>query len=318
MLQPAPEKLSLPEIRHKEFNVIRLSIVLAALAAAICLAGSAQAAADTAVAKKDGMIFTIEDLGAYWLRNLGKDGLIDFFQMMVVYQEGLKKGLAPTEAEKSEFIDKTMGRDIYNQFKQLYSAKSIDLLVDYTIVSAKYETFLRDKIAREKNITVTEEDARSYFFNNISQFQLPEGVYLSIISVDNRQQAEAVLGRLRGGENFSDVAREVNMDEQMRAARGEIGPYRKGDGLPDPIEQAAFTLQAGQFSEIVKGQNYHIVFVHERIPEVSPGFDDIKEQLQIDLRESRIDPHYVEEISALMERELPRFTIEAELFRPVE
>ena len=297
---------------------MKLTLTVLAVLAALATAPCAFAASETAIAQKDGMTFTVEDLSAYWLRNLGKDGLLDFFQMMTVYQEGLKEGLAPTEAERSEFIEKTMSRDIFNQFKQLFSEKSINQLVDYTIVTSKYETWLREKIAREQSIMVTEEDARSYFFANVSQFQLPEGVYLSIISVDNRPQAEAVLERLKKGENFNDVAGEVNMDTEMRAARGEIGPYRKGDGLPQPIEDAAFQLAPNQYSDIIKGQNYHIVFVQQRLPEVSPGFDDVKEELQIDLREARIDPFYIDAINKLMERELPRFNIQAELFRPEE
>jgi hypothetical protein len=313
---PADSAGSIRRFTTKEFALRKTLLLLLCICALLMPAGAAIAASETPVASKDGMTFSVEDLGAYWLRNLGKEGLLDFFQMMIVYQEGLKEGLAPTEAERKEFIDKTMGPDIFQQFKQLFSEKTVNQLVEYTIVTAKYETWLRDKIAREQNITVTEEDARSYFFGNIDQFQLPEGVYLSIISVDNRPQAEAVIGRLKKGENFNDIAGEVNMDSEMRAARGEIGPYRKGDGLPQPIEDAAFQLLPNQYSDIIKGQNYHIVFVQQKLPEVSPGFDDVKEELQIDMRESRIDPFYIEAINKLMERELPRFNIQAELFKP--
>ena len=297
----------------KLYTLIAFSLLMVLLAGA-----AAQAADTTPVASKDGTTFTLEDLNVYWLRNLGKDGLLDFFQTMVVYQEGLKQGLKPSEQEVSDFINNTMGQDIYSQFKQLYSDRAVRQLVDYTLVTSKYEMWLRDKLRREKNITVTEQEANQYFLSNIDLFHLPEGVYISIISVDNQTQADAVLGRLRGGENFNDLAGEVNMDPDMRAARGEIGVYRKGDGLPEPLENAAFALGDGQFSDIIKGQNYHIVFCHKHYPEVAPAFADVKEQLMLDMVEAKIDPYYIDELNALMERELPRFNIQANLFRPDE
>lgn len=288
-------------------------------AAALCatlLYGSALAAPDSPVAAKDGQVYTLEDLGIYFLRMLGKDGLLDYLQSMVVYQEGLKQGLKPTDTEISEFVQKTMGPEVYAQFKQLFSEKSVRQLIEYTIVNSKYEDWLRKKVRTEKKITVTEAEAKEYFLSHISEFHLPEGVYLSIISVDNKTQADAVLDRIDKGEDFNAVAGEVNMDAKMRAARGEIGTYRKGDGLPQPLEDSAFKLKDGQHSAIIKGQNYHILFCHKRIPEVSPEFEEIKEQLQQDMIEAKIDPYYNEEMDKLMARELPRFEIKAELFQP--
>jgi foldase protein PrsA len=298
---------------------VKLIYTLCAMVLAFTLlTGAALAADSTPVASKDGTSFTLEDLNIYWLRNLGKDGLLDFFQTMVVYQEGLKQNLKPTDQEVSDFINKTMGQDIYTQFKQLYSERAVHQLVEYTLVTAKYETWMRDKLRKEKNITVTEQEANQYFLEHIDQFHKPEGVWISIISVDNQTQADAVIARLDKGENFNDVAGEVNMDANMRAVRGEIGMYRKGDGLPDPLEKAAFALAEGQHSAVIKGQNFHIVFCHKHYPEVAPAFADVKEYLMQDMVEQKIDPFYIDTLNALMERELPRFNIQASLFRPDE
>ncbi|MEZ5337237.1 MAG: peptidyl-prolyl cis-trans isomerase [bacterium] len=297
---------------RKAFSAIVLCLL------ALCMAVPASASGNSPVASKDGVTFTLDDLNIYWLRNLGKDGLLDFFQTMVVYQEGLKQGLRPTQQEMTDFVDNTMGRDVYNQFKLLYSEKTVNQLLEYTIVTSKYEVWLRDKISREKNIKVTEAEANKFFLENIEQFHLPEGAHLSIISVDNEAAANTVLGRLQGGEDFGDIAAEVNMDPQMRAVRGELGSYRKGEGLPKPLEDAAFSLREGQYSGIIKGSNFHIVYCHRRYPEVSPSFDQIKEQLMVDLREAKIDPYYIDALNELMAGQLPRFNIDAELFRPEE
>lgn len=295
---------------------MRLSRIILMTALVACLATPALAGPDTPVASKDGQTFTLSDLNLYWLRNLGKEMLLDFFQMMVVYQEGLKQNLGPSDPEIRDFIESTMGQDIYREFLQLYNEKQVRQLIEYTIVGGKYETWLRDKIRREHNITVTETDAHQYYLSNLEQFHIPEGVYLSLISVDNQTQANAVIDSLNKGRSFGDLAGEVNMDATMRANRGEIGLYREGDGLPGPLEDAAFALAKGKYSEVIKGQNYHIVFCHEKYDEISTSFNDVKEQLMLDLVEAQIDPHYIDAINTLMERELPRFELKADLFRP--
>lgn len=299
----------------KECTVLLRRVLVAAILLVV-LAGPVLAAPETPVATKDLKTYTLEDLSLYWLRNLGKDGLLDFFQTMVVYQEGVKQGLAPTAAEVDGFINNTMGRDIFDEFKQLYSERAVRQLVEYTLVTSAYETWLRDKIRREQNVTVTESEAHDFFLDNIELFHVPEGVWLSLISVPTKAQADEVLRRLSTGENFNDIAGEVNMDPQMRAERGELGMYHLGDGLPEPLEQAAFALAEGQYSDIIQGANYHIVMCQKRYPESSPSFDEIKEDLMLELVEAKIDPFYIDALNELMAREMPRFDITADLFRP--
>jgi parvulin-like peptidyl-prolyl isomerase len=293
-----------------------LSALAAAIIAAVLFGAEAQAAPDSPVASKGGVTYTLEDLQVYFLRMMGKDGLLDFLQSMVVYQEGIKQGLKPTDAEVNDFVQKIMGADVYAQFKQLFSERAVRQMIEYNIVNSKYEGWLRKKLRTDNKITVTEKEASDYFLGHIDEFHLPAGVYISIISVDNKTQAEAVAARLKAGENFNDVAGEVNMDPKMRAARGEIGTYRKGEGLPQPLEDAAFQLRDGQASGIIKGQNYHIIFCHRVIPEVSPKFEEVKEQLMQDMVEAKVDPLYNDSMDELMARELPAFDIKAALFKP--
>jgi hypothetical protein len=69
---------------------------------------------------------------------------------------------------------------------------------------------------------------------------------------------------------------------------------------------------------VIRGQNYHIVYCHQRYAEVAPSFDEVKEELMREIVESKIDNFFYDEIGKLMDRELPRFNIQADLFRPAE
>jgi parvulin-like peptidyl-prolyl isomerase len=295
----------------------RIAAALCAFALAVMFAGAAIASPESPIVSKDGQTFKLNDVSLYYLRNLGKDGLLDYLQTMVIYQEAKKLGLTATAAERSDFIEKKMGRDVYDGFVQLYGKESTDLLVDYTLLESKYYKYLRDKIKKEKNYTVSEKEARDYFTSHIEDFHLPEGAYLSIISVDSQAKADAVLKRLTAGEDFRKVAGEVNMDSKMRAMRGELGVYRKGDGLPKELETAALALKKGEYTKKpIKGTNYHLLFCHEKYAEVTPKFEDVKEQLMSDMLEAKVDPTFQDELDKLMAREMPRFTIQAELFKP--
>jgi len=295
----------------------KLTTVLAVIALALSLVVTAPAAPETPVVGKDGSVFTLDDVSLYYLRNLGKDGLLDFLQSMVIYQEGIKQGLKPTAQERQDFVANKMGNDVYGGFNQLYSKRSVDQLVDYTIVDAKYTKWLRDKIKKEKNFTVTDKEARDYFTGHIEDFHLPEGAYLYIISVDSQAKADDVLKRLGTGESFKKIAGEVNMDPKMRAAQGEIGVYRKGDGLPKELETAGLALKKGEYTKkAIKGTNYHLLYCAEKYAEVTPKFEDVKEDLMSDMLEAKIDPIYQDQLDQLMAREMPRFQILADLFKP--
>jgi parvulin-like peptidyl-prolyl isomerase len=295
----------------------KLTAALCAFSVSLALTGHAFAGPETPIVSKDGTTFKLEDVSLYYLRNLGKDGLLDFLQTMVIYQEGIKLGLKPSAQERTDFIEKNMGRDVYDGFTELFSKASVDQLVDYSIVESKFFRHLREKIKKEKNFTVSEKEANTYFTSHIDEFHLPEGCYLYILSVDSQAKADAALARLTAGEDFRKVAGEVNMDARMRAISGELGVYRKGDGLPKELETAALALRKGEYTKkAIKGSNYHLLFCAEKYAEVTPKFDDVKEELMRDLLEEKVRPHFAAALDALMAREMPRFNIQAELFKP--
>ena len=73
------------------------------------------------------------------------------------------------------------------------------------------------------------------------------------------KEAQAVLDRLSKGKKFSNVAKEVSRDPGSGKRGGDLGWFTRGKMVKE-FEQAAFTLQKGQTSPIVKTQfGYHII-----------------------------------------------------------
>ncbi len=87
---------------------------------------------------------------------------------------------------------------------------------------------------------------------------MPDKVHCAHILVKTDTEARAVLERLNKGEKFSNVAREVSLCPSAKRG-GDLGTFGRGQMVKE-FETAAFALQKGQISTIVKTKfGYHIV-----------------------------------------------------------
>lgn len=78
-----------------------------------------------------------------------------------------------------------------------------------------------------------------------------------------RTEAEDVLKRVRGGEDFAAVAREISTDGSKEQG-GDLGFFGRGRMVKE-FEETAFSLQPGETSDIVQTQfGFHIIKVDEK------------------------------------------------------
>ncbi len=100
---------------------------------------------------------------------------------------------------------------------------------------------------------------------NIAQILVPVPEGAGAETVAQRQaRAEAALARVRGGEDFAAVARELSEDAN-RASGGEIG-LRPAARLPDAFVEQVRALQPGQVAPAVlrSGAGFHVLKLVER------------------------------------------------------
>ena len=81
----------------------------------------------------------------------------------------------------------------------------------------------------------------------------------SHILVQKQSEALAVLEKIKNGEKFGKLAKELSIDSGSAKRDGNLGYFGRGKMVKE-FENAAFNLQAGQISEPVKTQyGYHII-----------------------------------------------------------
>ncbi len=81
----------------------------------------------------------------------------------------------------------------------------------------------------------------------------------SHILVAKQSEALAVLARIKAGEKFGKLAKELSTDTGSAKKDGNLGYFTKGK-MVKPFEEAAFKLQIGEVSLPVKSDfGYHII-----------------------------------------------------------
>jgi peptidyl-prolyl cis-trans isomerase SurA len=97
-----------------------------------------------------------------------------------------------------------------------------------------------------------------------------------------RAKADAALRRIREGESFAKVARDVSDGPTAREG-GDLGYFRRGQML-SALEQAAFSLQPGEVSGLIRVTGdrggYHLVMVEDRRPIAARPLAEVQEEIR--------------------------------------
>jgi hypothetical protein len=191
------------------------------------------------VARVNGTPLTEEDLS---FRLVGPHGgrmasgdqpkaLEDLINEELIYQQGLKIGL-----------DKDPGYQarIAHIERQLAHARRAEMMrrVYNTQVAAKIE--------------VNHQDAKKYYDEKVNQ--ITTDLHLGVLSFSNKEGAEEVLKKVRGGASFESVARSA-VGSQVSAGREpwDLG-FLSWDQVPVDFVDAVYQLKPGEVSEVVSSK----------------------------------------------------------------
>ena len=95
-----------------------------------------------------------------------------------------------------------------------------------------------------------------------------------------RQKADALLVRLRAGEDFATLARESSDDPSSRGEGGLLPWFGRGEMVP-PFEQAAQALKPGETSGVVETPfGFHVLRLEDKRPSSTVAFEEARPQIE--------------------------------------
>ena len=107
--------------------------------------------------------------------------------------------------------------------------------------------------------------------------KVAEHVHARHILVDTAEEAERIHAQLEGGADFAALARAYSQDPNTRDIGGDLDWFPRGILTVPEVEEAAFALQPGQFSDVIPSLlGYHIVQVVERDPARTVSEDNLR------------------------------------------
>jgi foldase protein PrsA len=94
---------------------------------------------------------------------------------------------------------------------------------------------------------------------NLQIISLTNKIKCSHILVQKQSEAITILDRIKKGEKFGKLAKELSIDSGSAKRDGSLGYFGRGKMVKE-FENAAFSLEVGKISEPIKTQyGYHII-----------------------------------------------------------
>jgi parvulin-like peptidyl-prolyl isomerase len=159
----------------------------------------------------------------------------------------------------------------------------------------------RQVLSRELDTkaVVTDADARAEYEKHKAEFGKSASVHLQEIEVADSEQAQDVIRRARGGEDFAAMARSLST-AGSRASGGDLGQVSPGDMNP-ALARLVAALPAGGVSEPVLTEKggYRIVKVVAKEEASVTPFEDVKDELSKRLGQERMASAYEQYVEGL-------------------
>jgi peptidyl-prolyl cis-trans isomerase C len=236
------------------------------------------------------------------------DNLIDR-ELLLQQAKSLKMAVPPqqVDAQMQQLAQRFPSPEA---FEQALTAQN------FTVDTVKKDVenqMLRQQLVKKEildKVNVSARDVQSFYDKNKNKYVEEEQVRARHILIKVPQEvspaedaklkgrADDALKRAKKGEDFAALAKELS-DDGSKETGGDLGFFPRGR-MVTGFEEAAFALQPGQMSEIIRTQfGYHIIKVEERKAGRALPFDEAKGQVKEDLTQEQTYERYQQYVAGL-------------------
>jgi peptidyl-prolyl cis-trans isomerase C len=136
-------------------------------------------------------------------------------------------------------------------------------------------------LSKQVSPSITDAAVRARYDKDIAGKPGEEEVHAKHILVDSEDQAKKIIADLKGGADFTALAKQYSKDPTAAQQGGDLGFFKKDEMVPE-FANAAFALQPGQISpEPVHTQfGWHVILLVERRRAPAPTFEQARDELR--------------------------------------
>jgi peptidyl-prolyl cis-trans isomerase C len=158
-------------------------------------------------------------------------------------------------------------------------------LIDQLTRGALSQLLMNKELASKINITET--DVQTYYAANKDKFIEPARAGISHILLEDEQQASELIGRIKGGEDFGELAKQFSKDESTKEKAGRIETEVQEDsaipgiGTYEELNKKIFAVDAPKvLDEPFKTEKgWEIVKVETLTPQRQKTLDEVSQQV---------------------------------------
>ncbi|MBN1137398.1 MAG: peptidylprolyl isomerase [Anaerolineae bacterium] len=182
------------------------------------------------------------------LKQFQQDVLTQAVDRRLLWQVAAEQGVTVTDAEVQAQLEQDKQRVLATganaDWDSYLAANGLD--------ANGYARLVKDNLLVNKLVAIQQVEEEG------------EQVHLAYIGFTDESLGKAIVQELKAGRDFAELAKLYSDDPDSKEKGGDIGWFAQG-GMPADIEQVAWSLESGQYSEVIKGQSsYFIIKVIER------------------------------------------------------
>lgn len=173
--------------------------------------------------------------------------------------------------------------------------------------TVSFEYVVLDLAAAAKTVTVSADDLRKYYDENVARYETPQerNARHILVKVDGsasaddkakaRSKAEGLLAQLKSDRKaFAELARKNSDDPGSAAQGGDLSWIARG-AMVKPFEDAVFGLGKGELSGIVESEfGLHIIEVLDIRGGERRSFESVRAEIETEARQQQAQKRYAE------------------------
>ena len=280
------------EKQFKLYRVITIVIAVMLLLSSTIAYAAVKTLISPVVVRVNGEDITETEFLYFLMGRHGNEIVDKLVEHLLLTQQASQFGLTLNKQDGWDFLKKTYTQEKLNALGNAFDLELVAAALAREALAVDVINKKSEQLIKDNNIKVSDDDILQFYLNNIDKLLMPESAGFSWIVMSDRPTAEKALKRLKDGDDFATVAKEMSVDELTSKDGGEVGVIAKGEtkGLPEEIEDAIFSLSEGQYSDIIEVKNNFImVMTNEKRDAYEPSLEELKPLIETKLLTTRVE-----------------------------